>query len=297
MEIRQIYYVLEVAKQKNFSKAANSLYVSQSNISQQISTLEKELGVTLFERDWHSVKLTSEGARFCIKAEKVVKALDDLMLDFKQNPSSDKVKFNIALFPFSQKVGVADMIRNFFTSEANTLGRFYVMDNYEAYRGLGNNSIDFAIIKSTDNNKSSQFKYIQLKEEDFVALVDEESAYKGKNELDAEGLSNFPVLTAAPGTHVYDDIKDLYDKCGARFDPYPASTMDPNLITEMIKKGYCITFASKSVADALSTSGIKAVSLSPPVKYYTFLVYRTNQSTDGIYGKFIDYVTKGFNLI
>lgn len=34
MEIRQIYYVLEVAKQKNFTKAAQALYVTQSNISQ-----------------------------------------------------------------------------------------------------------------------------------------------------------------------------------------------------------------------------------------------------------------------
>lgn len=295
MELRQIYYVLEVAKQKNFSKAANALYVSQSNVSQQISALEKELGVTLFERDWHSINLTSEGARFCVKAEKVVRDLDELMLDFRQNPSNDKVKINVAMFPFSQKVGVASMVRHFFTAEANVVGRFYVMDNYEAYRGLENGTIDFAIIKSTDYNKSSRFRYIQLKEEDFIALVSENSPYSEKHGINAAGMSGLSILTAAPGTHVYDDIKAVYDRCGAEFNPYPTSTMDPNLITDMIRDENCVTFSSRSVADALQTSGIKPVPLDPPEKYFTFLVFRNNQVTDGIYGKFIDHVINGFS--
>ena len=51
MEIRQIYYVLEVAKQRSFSKAAEALFVSQPAISQQIHALEEELSVKLFKRD------------------------------------------------------------------------------------------------------------------------------------------------------------------------------------------------------------------------------------------------------
>lgn len=45
MEIRQVYYVLEVAKQKSFSGAAKALYVTQPAISHQINALEDELQV------------------------------------------------------------------------------------------------------------------------------------------------------------------------------------------------------------------------------------------------------------
>ena len=69
MEIRQLYYVLEVAKCNSFSKAANAQFITQPAISQQISALEEELQVKLFKRDTHSVVLTKEGEKFCAYAK------------------------------------------------------------------------------------------------------------------------------------------------------------------------------------------------------------------------------------
>ena len=78
MEIRQVYYVLEVAKQRSFSGAAKALYVTQPAISHQINSLEEELQVKLFKRDTHNVSLTSDGEKFCEYAQKIVDSIDDL---------------------------------------------------------------------------------------------------------------------------------------------------------------------------------------------------------------------------
>ena len=51
MEIRQIYYVLEIAKQKSFSGAAKALFITQPAISQQVSSLENELQKHLARED------------------------------------------------------------------------------------------------------------------------------------------------------------------------------------------------------------------------------------------------------
>ena len=62
MELRQLKYFVRTAQTLNFSEAARSLYVSQSTLSQQIKSLEDELGTILFERDSHSASLTQSGS-------------------------------------------------------------------------------------------------------------------------------------------------------------------------------------------------------------------------------------------
>ena len=62
MEIRQLKYFVRMAQTLNFSEAARSLYVSQSTLSQQIKSLEDELGTILFQRDSHSASITESGA-------------------------------------------------------------------------------------------------------------------------------------------------------------------------------------------------------------------------------------------
>lgn len=57
----QIRCFLEVAKHLNFTNAAKVLYISQSNISRQISSLEEEIGIPLFTRNTKGVRLTEQG--------------------------------------------------------------------------------------------------------------------------------------------------------------------------------------------------------------------------------------------
>lgn len=58
---RQLRYFMELAKCLNFTKAAMNLYLAQPALSQQIADLEKQLGVTLFERNSRSAALTPAG--------------------------------------------------------------------------------------------------------------------------------------------------------------------------------------------------------------------------------------------
>ena len=56
MEIRQLKYFAAVADTLNFSRAAETLFISQSALSKQIADLERELGMVLLQRDKRSVR-------------------------------------------------------------------------------------------------------------------------------------------------------------------------------------------------------------------------------------------------
>lgn len=61
MNLTRIRYFVEVARWGSFSKAAGSLYVSQPNLSRQVSQLEQELGFALFQRSGRNIRLTRAG--------------------------------------------------------------------------------------------------------------------------------------------------------------------------------------------------------------------------------------------
>ena len=50
MELRQLQYVIKIAECGTMLKAAQELYISQSGLTRSLKTLEKELGMELFDR-------------------------------------------------------------------------------------------------------------------------------------------------------------------------------------------------------------------------------------------------------
>lgn len=76
MELRHLRYFVEIAEQGHYGKAAKNLYVSQPTLSQQIQSLENEIGVELFLRSKRQiarkVELTEAGAEFLREAKKIL---------------------------------------------------------------------------------------------------------------------------------------------------------------------------------------------------------------------------------
>jgi DNA-binding transcriptional LysR family regulator len=72
MELRYLQYFVTVAERRNFTRAAEELHVAQPAISQQIKSLEGELGVSLLHRTKRSVKLTAAGHAFLSEAKEIL---------------------------------------------------------------------------------------------------------------------------------------------------------------------------------------------------------------------------------
>ncbi|MGQ0810645.1 MAG: LysR substrate-binding domain-containing protein [Nitrospiraceae bacterium] len=76
MEMRQLRYFLAIAELQNFTRAAESVHVSQPSLSVQIKALEDELGMRLFDRLGRKVVLTQAGELFREHAERAIRELE-----------------------------------------------------------------------------------------------------------------------------------------------------------------------------------------------------------------------------
>jgi DNA-binding transcriptional LysR family regulator len=81
MNLRQLRYAVALAESRSFTKAADSEFVVQSALSQQLRKLEDELGVALFERTTRSVALTPAGEALLPLMHRVLAGVDQLKFD------------------------------------------------------------------------------------------------------------------------------------------------------------------------------------------------------------------------
>ncbi len=101
MELRQLQYALQIAAEKNFSRAAEKLHIAQPSLSQQLSKLEKELGVLLFQRNTNSVELTHAGSAFMEKAQMILDMVGQLEREMEDISDMKRGRLNVGSLPIT----------------------------------------------------------------------------------------------------------------------------------------------------------------------------------------------------
>ena len=113
MDIKQLYYFTAVAQAGSYSKAAESLAVSQPTLSVTVKKLEEELGVQLFYAFNREQHLTDEGLRLWTKAKQILDLYQETLDDMKTTNKNSSGKFTLGLSPLFGACFFGDLIPNF----------------------------------------------------------------------------------------------------------------------------------------------------------------------------------------
>lgn len=99
MQTAYLVSFLTIAETGSFSKAAQRLHMTQPTLTQQIQTLEKELGFKLFERDRKKgTQLTPAGKQLAPKLKKILKELDEAVLDARGQQPPVTVRISCIIY-------------------------------------------------------------------------------------------------------------------------------------------------------------------------------------------------------
>ncbi len=95
--LRQLQYIVEVARLGGFRRAAQACHVSQPALSAQVAAAEQQLGVQIFERDRRSVRLSATGGPLVEQAQRVLVAASDLRELARQlaDPFSGRLRLGV----------------------------------------------------------------------------------------------------------------------------------------------------------------------------------------------------------
>lgn len=117
MTIQQLNYVIRIAETGSFNRAAEKLFVAQPSLTSAVKELEKEIGITIFNRSGRGVTLTAEGAGFLPYARSVVDQYQNLM-DVYGKTGIRRQKFAVSTQHYSFAVkAFVEMTRSFDVAE------------------------------------------------------------------------------------------------------------------------------------------------------------------------------------
>ncbi len=113
MNNKQLKYAIELSKSLNFSQVASKLGISQPALSKQIIALEKELGVTLFDRKKSPLELTAAGEHFFSEAQDLLYREEQLYRSMEDFNKGTKGRLVIGISPFRSLYLLPEAIRKF----------------------------------------------------------------------------------------------------------------------------------------------------------------------------------------
>jgi len=111
MELRHLKYFLKVAEERNFSKAAEKLFISQPPLSRQIKELEEELQARLFERNNKKVELTDAGKYFEMEIRQLMISLEKIKQKAHKIAKNISGEFRIAYISSTFSGIISELIK------------------------------------------------------------------------------------------------------------------------------------------------------------------------------------------
>ncbi len=99
MNLRDLKYLVSVAKERHFARAAEKSFVSQPTLSMQIKKLEDELGVQIFERSQKSFLVTKVGKEILLKAEIILREAEEIRNIARNSKDPFSGELRIGAFP------------------------------------------------------------------------------------------------------------------------------------------------------------------------------------------------------
>ncbi len=224
MNYRQLQYAILLSKTGNFSTVAQKLNISQPALSKQILSLEKELGVQLFDRSQTPIALTPAGEHFITEAQEIIYKEDQLFRSMQKFRSGDAGRIDIGITPFRSSYIMPGVIKKVQKRFPDIKIKLYEAGSDVVRNEAAEGKFDFAIINMPIDDTVFDFIPIEADTPSLIVpgcIIDKFPQLKGKTEIDFALCEKLPFIVVGASQ----EMRLLFDKlCSANnFHPVIAA--------------------------------------------------------------------------
>ena len=270
MDLHYLEYIIEIANMHSISRAAENLFITQSTLSQYLSRLEAELGVSLFERRRNEMTLTPAGKLYVSACEQMLQQKRELYNQLSDMGQAKTGSFSVGITPQWGAVAYSHIIGKFYESYPNVTVKVTEETASPLIRLLQDGELDMAIIPLTGNS-TLPLESMLLQAEELILAIPKSHA-QALPLQNAEG--SFPSISMIFSQNLT-TIRKLENQC------FAACRITPNIVAEinshpaslvMAEQGIGSTFVPLSCAT--TSDRIVYAHAIPAVQWYVVIAFR-----------------------
>lgn len=282
MEIRQLRYFIAVADILSFSRAAESVYLSQSALSRQIMDLEREVGLPLLRRSTRQVELTDAGRALQKSAKELISRWEKMLPEVRNQVAEEQQALSLTIGVDARALA-APARRKKFLSALYEMRRGYPglrillrnRDYQELMKGLSDQSLDCMLICDRELEKRADMMQETYAQEDMVLVFRSANAHTDGEHADIIMNRGLILVDKEPQGlyHIIHILSDL------RLEPQIRFCESLEDMTMTIETGESAAILPESVVKKLDNPELQILHLpSEYTKLSLSLLWRKNQT-------------------
>jgi LysR family transcriptional regulator, transcription activator of glutamate synthase operon len=262
MELRQLRYLLALAEERNFTRAAAREHIAQPALSQQIRRLEDEVGLPLVERTTRRVALTDAGELLVARARRILAEVDAADTELAALRGVQRGHVTVGAMHTMGPVDVSLVLALFHERHPGVELTVREQSSEELAEMLRVDELDLAFLSVTERIESHGLGLQQLVSEELVAVLPTDHPLAGRRRLGMAELEGERFISYRAGSR----LREVLISAGRDAGYEPHVTLESNesqRIRQLVARGLGVAVLPRSDTESPGAE-IAALTLTSP---------------------------------
>ncbi|WP_042355682.1 LysR family transcriptional regulator [Bacillus rubiinfantis] len=287
MEFRQLHVFMEVAKYKNFTKAAEDMHISQPALSKTIIGLEEELGMTLLVRSNKTTDLTEAGKVVLEYAQRITALIDEMQTSLNDMTNMRRGQISIGLPPFIGSLFFPRLIAKFHHAFPNIHLDITEYGGARVVKSVENGELELGVTVLPIEEKP--FHVYPIVEEELKLVVHKDHRLTDRKLVSLVDLKDEELIFYHEEFALNQILMNAFHQAG--FEPtilFKSSQWD--LMSEMAAANLGITILPQSICSRIVNHDVKIIDLEQKILWRIAIIVKKDRYISNAANTFIDFI-------
>ena len=283
MEIRVLRYFLAVAEEGSFVRAAKALYISQPSLSRQISQLERELGVPLFERGQQRSTLTEQGLMLKRRAEEIIELANAATIEVSAGDVLSG-SIHIGFSDCSATKMSMKTLAAFSNRHPRVRYNVYIGNSAQIAERIHSDELDAGVV--TEPVTIGELSSFRLRQQDVWGVAfNRNHPLANRESVSLKEISAEPILIPER-TEMRGEIKHWCDEEHTQLNVYARGNIIRSSLP-LVEAGMCCALTIQSASPTSKLSGTNFVPLRPQRATGTLVIWKQSRTCNPLINEIV----------